>query len=284
MRNKRYVRKDFYQKVRSNKSPQWFEEQKREIEERLDFLDSRNKKLRSFKADLCSPEIEAKDRELQRRLSEHHRLEPSAIRGLLFRKEKTVWSKTLLGLMAEIRNFRKATLKTGAISKALQREGDILEIGRDTKPFANFFLRPLSDGVDLRISENKREIEELHRKQTVLIPRHHQIMTKEARKQNDKSVVARTRMKSRTLAKEIKRKLKKPSNCPYCMQPIGPNPHADHIYPLAHGGQETESNMVYICAACNLGKSDQTLLEYCEESGLDFQRISQELRGQGEKV
>lgn len=49
--------------------------------------------------------------------------------------------------------------------------------------------------------------------------------------------------------------------CVYCGDEVGPF-HFDHLFPVARGGSDTASNVVVACAACNLSKSDRTLLEW----------------------
>jgi 5-methylcytosine-specific restriction endonuclease McrA len=63
--------------------------------------------------------------------------------------------------------------------------------------------------------------------------------------------------KKRKLGEIIKPALPK-SECPYCFAPIGSSPHADHIYPIAKGGESRVKNMVYVCKKCNLNKRDMS--------------------------
>lgn len=49
--------------------------------------------------------------------------------------------------------------------------------------------------------------------------------------------------------------------CSYCGDEQGPF-HFDHLFPLARGGSDRADNIVVACSACNLSKSDMTLLEW----------------------
>ena len=87
--------------------------------------------------------------------------------------------------------------------------------------------------------------------------------------------------KSRELADEIKKELKSQTdifiNCPYCEQPLGEIPHADHIYPVSKGGLSTKENMVYVCEKCNLEKRDLTLREFIKKKDFNRSKIEENL-------
>lgn len=96
--------------------------------------------------------------------------------------------------------------------------------------------------------------------------------------QRDKSIIAKVKKQSRENAALLKNKLEITKKCPYCMKNIGKTPHADHIYPLSKGGQETIENMIMVCSTCNLKKSNKSLYTFCIENGFDFNAISKRLR------
>lgn len=49
--------------------------------------------------------------------------------------------------------------------------------------------------------------------------------------------------------------------------------HADHIQPVKLGGLSTAENLILVCSACNIRKSDKTLLEFCELQGFQFLKL-----------
>jgi 5-methylcytosine-specific restriction endonuclease McrA len=119
-----------------------------------------------------------------------------------------------------------------------------------------------------------------------------------------KGLAAAHQNETRSLADKIKKDLQSQTRilnyCPYCGQPFGEivpanspqlslfeqmegnenkyiNAHADHIYPVSKGGLSTRKNMVYICATCNMKKSDKTLREFIKENNLDRDKIEKNL-------
>jgi 5-methylcytosine-specific restriction endonuclease McrA len=103
----------------------------------------------------------------------------------------------------------------------------------------------------------------------------------------EKAHAAAYRGETRELANVIKRKLnqefKNHDFCPYCFNPIGDSPHADHIYPVSRGGLSTIENMIYVCKDCNSKKSDFTLLEFIKASNLNRDRIEVVLEKMGKR-
>jgi 5-methylcytosine-specific restriction endonuclease McrA len=75
----------------------------------------------------------------------------------------------------------------------------------------------------------------------------------------------------------IKKKLDKSHDCPYCGRPLGEQPHADHIYPVALGGRSEVWNMVYVCADCNSMKSSMTLMGFIIRRGRNVEDIHRRL-------
>lgn len=82
---------------------------------------------------------------------------------------------------------------------------------------------------------------------------------------------------ARRLADSLKDSVYKTSSCPYCTQKIEDSGHLDHIYPLSKGGLSVESNLVFVCSACNLKKSDMTLNQFIRKHSLDRVRIEKVL-------
>jgi DNA repair exonuclease SbcCD ATPase subunit len=83
--------------------------------------------------------------------------------------------------------------------------------------------------------------------------------------------------RSRHIASSVKKDLKNTELCPYCNNPLGNYPHADHIYPVSKGGQSIAYNMVMVCQECNIAKSDMTLREFIIKAGLDRSIVEERL-------
>lgn len=56
--------------------------------------------------------------------------------------------------------------------------------------------------------------------------------------------------------------------CGYCKTRLGKGYHADHIVPLALGGNNHRSNIQLLCGPCNLRKGAKHPLEYARQIGL----------------
>jgi 5-methylcytosine-specific restriction endonuclease McrA len=78
--------------------------------------------------------------------------------------------------------------------------------------------------------------------------------------------------------------LRRDHDCPYCGGDLGQEPHADHIIPVAYGGLSVSTNMVYVCAACNLKKGDLTLQEFIQAADLERDAVEQRLRSLGKRL
>lgn len=99
----------------------------------------------------------------------------------------------------------------------------------------------------------------------------------ERKKQEEISAkLASAEKKSREEANKRKKDIKINDYCPYCGKVIF-NGHVDHIYPIAKGGLSTTVNMVYICATCNLQKSNLTLNQFISKFELDRDFIENNL-------
>jgi 5-methylcytosine-specific restriction endonuclease McrA len=93
-----------------------------------------------------------------------------------------------------------------------------------------------------------------------------------------RAAVASALGKSRDHADNVKRKLRKDHDCPYCGGPLGSQPHADHIYPVSKGGRSMAANMVFVCAECNVKKGDMTLAAFIAFCRLDRDTIEARLK------
>jgi hypothetical protein len=87
--------------------------------------------------------------------------------------------------------------------------------------------------------------------------------------------------RKRKIASNIKKHLIKNEFCPYCDSHLYENIHADHIYPVAKGGESTVKNMVYVCIDCNSKKSDMTLQQFIKKYDLNRNKIEKNLEEMG---
>lgn len=114
-----------------------------------------------------------------------------------------------------------------------------------------------------RIREEKRmaekEMREKRAKETAAAYRKaYKLRYPERRKADKLNRKLRLRT-SGTLSPDIVKTLMAEQNClcVYCKKDIRDNFHVDHIYPVAHGGTNTDDNVQLLCPECNLAKSDK---------------------------
>lgn len=81
--------------------------------------------------------------------------------------------------------------------------------------------------------------------------------------------MAKERENGGKLSKDIITKLyrSQQGRCACCGKPIGDDYHLDHIIPVAKGGQNIDSNVQLLTAACNMRKSDRDPIEYMQSQG-----------------
>lgn len=72
---------------------------------------------------------------------------------------------------------------------------------------------------------------------------------------------------------DMSRNISKTTECPYCGDKLGANPHLDHIYPVCRGGLSVSSNLVWCCQRCNLKKSDMGLMTFLQSIGADIEVV-----------
>ena len=102
------------------------------------------------------------------------------------------------------------------------------------------------------------------------------------RKKNDSLLELRASAASnvketREVGATVRRGLNLQPWCPYCGGSLGSDPHADHIYPVSKGGRSVPKNMVYVCAKCNIMKSNLTLTGFIKKYSLDRDIIEERL-------
>ena len=117
----------------------------------------------------------------------------------------------------------------------------------------------------------------LHQLEQALEERLRRDGPKIARAERLKAAAAAHDGATRTLAGSVRAQLRVTRECPYCGGALGAEPHADHIYPVALGGQSRLDNMVLVCAECNRRKRDRTLRAFIEEARLDRTRVEARL-------
>lgn len=93
----------------------------------------------------------------------------------------------------------------------------------------------------------------------------------------------KTRDHAESVKTEIREQMKLLGVCPYCGGPLGDTPHADHIHPVSLGGFSVPENMIYICVACNLAKSNKTLREFIRDQGIDRAAVESRLETLGKR-
>jgi len=286
MPRRSYRYKSFQQKVSANKSPRWFKEKKKELEQSIFYCREAISSLTRLK-EMIPTQFKVTEAELISRFANKRASPPTGLRNLFSNREDEEWKSQLEGLKKEIRSHQRQFFSRQEISRFLVLHNEYLNepIKHISMNLNSISYQPtLEKEMSLQISEQKATLRHRERDLEILLPKYEKIMAIEARKQSDKSLIARSKKKSRDLADQIKRKLEKSEYCPYCERTLGPSPHADHIYPLAHGGQETVTNMIYVCEQCNLKKSDKTLLEFSQHEGYDYMKIVARLQSAGKKV
>jgi 5-methylcytosine-specific restriction endonuclease McrA len=98
-----------------------------------------------------------------------------------------------------------------------------------------------------------------------------------------KNKAAANSAEKRAIGASVKKRLTTNDSCPYCGGILNDSAHADHIIPVALGGLSTPSNMVIVCASCNLKKSDKTLREFISEFDLEREKIEWRLEKLGKR-
>jgi len=79
-----------------------------------------------------------------------------------------------------------------------------------------------------------------------------------ARAANRNRKARKKNAKGRHTAADIDRQRRRQHDrCYWCGEPLGRNPHVDHVTPLVQGGTNTPDNLVIACASCNLSKREK---------------------------
>jgi 5-methylcytosine-specific restriction endonuclease McrA len=93
-----------------------------------------------------------------------------------------------------------------------------------------------------------------------------------------RAAAASNAKETREVGTTVRRGLTPQPWCPYCGGALGPDPHADHIYPVSKGGRSAPKNMVYACAKCNIMKTNLTLTNFIQKFSLDRDVIEERLK------
>jgi 5-methylcytosine-specific restriction endonuclease McrA len=107
------------------------------------------------------------------------------------------------------------------------------------------------------------------------------IENREARQQSLKNKAAENTKTKRKIANGVKKNLADNDECPYCGCELTTFFHADHIYPVAKGGESTKRNMVLVCVDCNSKKSSLTLQAFIKKYNLNRDKIENRLEALG---
>ena len=108
-------------------------------------------------------------------------------------------------------------------------------------------------------------------------------LRKQEKQNQHRAAAAKNANENRRVGTSIRRQLEQSEECPYCGDPLGSDPHCDHIYPVAKGGRSTRRNMVWVCSACNLKKGDQTHAFFIKCYDLDREGIEERLAHLGKE-
>ena len=104
------------------------------------------------------------------------------------------------------------------------------------------------------------------------------------KQQTLKSKAARLDDKIRSEAQSVRKRIKPSDNCPYCTAPLDETMQLDHMYPIARGGLNLDTNLVFCCKSCNQKKSDLGLIEFVLQEGYDLNEVSSRLLSLGKQV
>jgi hypothetical protein len=99
-----------------------------------------------------------------------------------------------------------------------------------------------------------------------------------ARSDADRALLACAKATDRNRAAMLKRQIENSDIGPYCGDDLWPKRHLDHIFPIRQGGLSVTSNLVYVCAPCNLRKADLTLNEFIDVSELNREEVFRRLK------
>jgi len=142
---------------------------------------------------------------------------------------------------------------------------------------------PRPESIEARLIRLNKQLNLYEKRLTDL----NRLQNKHSKHSRTKAAAASHFEKSRELAVQIRKRLKKQyaiyQNCPYCIGALGNDPHADHIYPVSRGGLSTEANMIFVCQSCNIKKRDMTLRDFIKKNKLDRDSIENVLEKLGKE-
>lgn len=169
---------------------------------------------------------------------------------------------------------------------------DLALMLRDLEDYKNFLLSNLPDALaEMRAEEDLKQLER-DRYQHARVQRKtdeqareerkaDKARAKEAKKLEKEKIVkeqaernaalaaeaaGKTRRRAQTIRQQLHKRIGEADICPYCGLVYDVKAaHADHIYPVSHGGLSTASNMIIVCRDCNRQKSNLTLREFIEK-------------------
>ena len=281
MAYRRYKAKTFAQKVRSNKSLKWCKDQNERLTSELSEARIRLNSLREFSDLFLIPTLVAREKLIvqlrNEEIQRHAKARPNGFLVNIFQNEALAAWKLESNRLRQLPS-PKALKRSHEMTDFIHQRGltDLV----DTFTGDVMSARDMKSRLDRQIKDVETAIHWTSVHLEILAPKLKRLTEAERKKQSDRSVIAKVKKTSRENAARVKQILEQTALCPYCEGDLGENPHADHIYPLNKGGQETETNMVLVCAACNLSKSDKTLFEFCADKGFSFDEVSDRLRNE----
>jgi 5-methylcytosine-specific restriction endonuclease McrA len=132
------------------------------------------------------------------------------------------------------------------------------------------------------IADEANEIETLKYHKAVKLASREKKQREEANLMKLKAAAASAMGKTRDHANTIRSQIKKSEHCPYCGDILQTaDCHLDHIYPVAKGGHSTPTNMVFVCARCNMKKKDMTLNQFIDLYKMNRNRVWEQLQALG---
>jgi 5-methylcytosine-specific restriction endonuclease McrA len=209
---------------------------------------------------------ENKMRTLPKEIAEAEESHAEATKQLI-RLEQEPWSERLFRA-GELRDLRRKI-------DELARHIKLLKAQHDTaSQDAARYHRETTKYRD-KIAEADRRAEATARRSKML---HEREERKVAKLEANRAIAARALGKDRDVATVARRQLPAGPECPYCGAVLSAERHLDHIFPISLGGLSINKNLVWVCIPCNLKKSNRTLNQFIDETGLDRDRVYARLR------
>jgi chromosome segregation ATPase len=199
-------------------------------------------------------------------------------------KEKERLETQIALIRIQIRNLeQEKKVKSGFLNTLLREKEITPEANRKIDSLRgdlDKYQSQLNSLPDLNQNRIAFKKEQLKRKREVLTKVNARIQSLEDKKESIvvlKNQAAKQIKEKRQIGDNVKRRLTKNENCPYCGEIISDSGHVDHIYPVSKGGHSVAKNMVHVCSDCNMKKSNLTLTMFIKRFHLDRDDIEERL-------